>query len=148
MQTQRPFSGRALTSLVTAGLFAVMTVSGIVLFLMPSGRVAHRTDWHLALLDRWQWTALHSVTAVLFVAAVVWHLALNWKTFLAHLRSRLGGHVTIRREAALAAALVAAVITGTLAEVAPFAQIVDLNLWLRHAWTVDGGGGPPPARPR
>lgn len=139
----RPFNPRAFTSLLTAALFLVMLVTGLVLFAMPTGRIAHQTGWSLLWLDRWQWNGLHVATSVLFVAAVLWHAFLNWKPFVSYLRTRARCHVAIKRECVAAILLVVLVVAGTLAGVPPFRQLSDANHWLKGSWSdgVGNGGG-------
>ena len=48
METKRPrFVWRALTSVMVTASFVVLMISGVVLFIAPSGRVARETSWHL-----------------------------------------------------------------------------------------------------
>ncbi|HYN38594.1 MAG TPA: DUF4405 domain-containing protein [Rhodospirillales bacterium] len=57
----------------------ILLISGVVLFIAPSGRIASATQWALLWLDKDGWVNLHNVFAILFVAGLIWHLVFNWK---------------------------------------------------------------------
>lgn len=88
--------GRDLVTPVTAVLFLVSTITGIMLLLHWQGRFVHTA---------------HEWLSVVFSALAIWHLVRNWHAFLTYLR----------RPASLAAigvAIVASIIF-TLATVSP-----------------------------
>lgn len=88
--------GRDLVTPVTAVLFLVSTITGIMLLLHWQGRFVHTA---------------HEWLSVAFSAVAIWHLIRNWHAFLGYLR----------RPASLAAigAAVAVSIAFTLATVSP-----------------------------
>ena len=63
---KRPFRTRAFISLVLTFSALVMLVSGLVLYVMPEGRIAYWNDWRLLALDKEQWGAIHTLTSLLF----------------------------------------------------------------------------------
>ena len=52
-------STRSLIAFLVTWAFLVLMVSGIVLYLVPQGRVAYWVHWSLAGLDKEQWAAVH-----------------------------------------------------------------------------------------
>lgn len=66
-------------TLFYALLFTLIT--GIVLYIMPHGRVAYWTDWHLLGLNKDQWESIHILFGLIMLVAGIWHLCLNWKAF-------------------------------------------------------------------
>ena len=46
---------RGLISLLTAMSFLIMSISGIVLFIVPQGRIANWIDWRFLALTKGQW---------------------------------------------------------------------------------------------
>ena len=137
------FNRRALVALLVSFGFLVMSVTGLVLFVVPQGRIAHWVDWRLLGLLKDDWSDLHIITSLLFIAAGVLHLLFNWKTFVAYLRERLKGHQRPRREGLVALAVVGLLLVGTLLHVPPFNWILAANEAMRTAWSRSPGAEPP-----
>ncbi|WP_457756356.1 DUF4405 domain-containing protein [Thermodesulfatator indicus] len=66
-----------------------MLITGIVLFIMPLGRVAYWTGWTLLGLDKDQWQSLHIVFGILMLIFGFWHLYLNWRPFVKYVKEKL-----------------------------------------------------------
>ncbi len=65
---------RALTAFIVTWAFAVAIVTGIVLYVVPQGRVAYWTDWHLISLAKDVWSNIHIVFGAIFIVSGVLHL--------------------------------------------------------------------------
>ncbi len=65
----------------------IVILTGLVLYIMPPGRMAYWTDWRLLGLDKDQWEALHILFGLLMMFLAFWHLYLNWKPFKLYLGS-------------------------------------------------------------
>ena len=120
-----------------------MTVTGLVLFITPPGRVAYWTNWALLGLEKTDWAAVHIVFSLLFVLAGVVHLLFNWKPFKHYLLSKLAGHLRLRAEGLIAAAAVGVILVGTLLSWPPFSWIINLNETLKESWAAAGWAEPP-----
>ena len=66
-QKNEGFQWRAFASVLVGFTFVVMTLSGIVLFFTPSGRIARDTGWEYWGFDRYDWITFHTWFSVLFV---------------------------------------------------------------------------------
>ena len=84
----KPFHKRGWVVFVIAPSAVTLLISGIVLFIAPSGRIANTTQWALLWLDKDGWVNLHNVFAILFVAGLVWRLVFNWKPLSNYVVSR------------------------------------------------------------
>jgi hypothetical protein len=73
------WNGRGLTSLMTAAGFLIMTVSGIVAFIVPHGRIAYWTDWRFFGLTKNNWGDIHVIGCALFLIAGGFHIYFNWR---------------------------------------------------------------------
>lgn len=80
-------------------------VSGLVLYVAPSGRVAQTTNWELLWLGKTQWEAMHTVFSFLWVVPLGLHLFFNWKPILSYLKDRATKAYTLKRELLAALAL-------------------------------------------
>jgi hypothetical protein len=132
-----------LISLLVSGGFLIMTVTGIVLYIVPPGRVANWTDWTMTGLSKEEWGAIHISSSLLFVLAGVFHLVKNWKPFLHYLKAKVGGHDRPRSEGLIALAAMVLLVWGTLARVPPISWLLDLNETAKNMWSLDAGEEPP-----
>jgi len=143
MTRKSSFRPRGLVAFIVSGGFAVMTVTGLILFVTPPGRVAYWTDWALLGLEKADWAAVHIVFSLLFVLAGVIHLFFNWKPFKHYLLNKLAGHLRLRAEGIIGAAAVGVVLVGTLFAWPPFSWIINLNETLKDSWAAAGWAEPP-----
>lgn len=139
----RPFSWRALTSMLTAGGFLIMGVTGLMLYVTPEGRLAYWVDWSLGGLTKVQWGAIHVTSSLLFLIAGIIHLWFNWRQFVAYLRRRLETRTSIRPEGPLAALALIGLVSGTLLGLPPFTYVLDLSTAIKASWSVDPTREPP-----
>ena len=91
----RPFHKRGWIVFVVGLSAVVLLISGIVLFIAPSGRIANATHWALLWLDKDGWINLHNVFAILFVTGLVWHLVFNGKPLHNDVVSRTTHHLKL-----------------------------------------------------
>lgn len=96
---------RSLVSFLVAWSFLVLTVTGLVLYVVPQGRVAYWVHWSLAGLEKTQWGWVHMMFGGLFIVSGAAHLYFNWKPFSAFLAARIEGHLALKREVLIASAI-------------------------------------------
>jgi len=128
------FNARAFVSLVLTAAALIMLISGLVIYVMPEGRVAYWNDWQLFALDKEQWGAIHTLTSLLFTAMAIWHLVYNWKIFMAYLRRKAGELTAARRELLMALAVTLLITVGSAAGWAPFQTVMDLGKFSKKQW--------------
>ena len=125
---------RPFVSWVITWSFLVMTWTGIVLFIVPKGRVANWIEWELMGLSKDDYAALHVTFMVLFVVGVIVHIVLNWKLLVHYLKN-------CQRDAGtgpkilISSFLISLVVAwGTLAGVAPFSSFLDWQEEIKASW--------------
>ncbi|TYO99353.1 uncharacterized protein DUF4405 [Geothermobacter ehrlichii] len=133
---------RSFTSLLTAFSFLVMSISGLIAFVMPQGRIAYWNDWSLFGLDKPAWSNIHIATGLLFLLAGIIHTCLNWKALLSYLSSRRTG-LRSRRPLLAAAALTLFFSIGAVLEPPPLRQLFDFNAWVKESWISSAAQKPP-----
>ena len=79
---------RKISSLTALFSFILELLTSIILYIVPQGRVAYWSDWHLWGLSKNQWSDLHVNLGVLFLIAVVLHSWYNWSFITAYLKNR------------------------------------------------------------
>ena len=132
--TNKQFNWRAFVSVLTALSFIGMTFTGVILFVVPPGRIANWTGWTLLALTKHQWSGLHIWFSFIFVVASAFHVYLNWKPFVSYFKNKVSKAFALRAEWALALVVCAAVSLGTLGDVRPFSSLVAWNESIKHSW--------------
>ena len=67
-------------------VFAIETITGIGLWLAPSGRIARETSWTFVGATKEMLGNLHTYMGFAMVAIIVIHLAINYKMLLNELK--------------------------------------------------------------
>lgn len=128
------FQWRALTSVLMTLGFAMMALSGVMLFLSPPGRVANWTNWTLLGLRKSDWGALHIWFGALFLVMTAVHVFFNWGPLMTYLKNRATRTLGFRAEWAVAAAICVVVFGGTRAGVPPFSSLLAWNESFKESW--------------
>jgi hypothetical protein len=109
-----------------------MTLSGIVLYIMPHGRVAYWTGWRFLGLDKDQWDSLHTIFGFLMIFFGIWHVILNWKNIVNYLKGKAG--ILASKEFFITTFVVLVVTLGTIVNVPPFKSIIDFGEEIKNSW--------------
>ncbi len=132
--SSRAWNGRSLASLMTAAGFIVMTVSGIVAFVVPHGRIAYWTDWRFWGLTKTNWGDVHIIGCVLFLIAGGFHIYLNWRPLTGYLLDRVKGRIKFTRELAVTILVTVWVIVGAIYRIPPLSYIANLSDLAKESW--------------
>jgi hypothetical protein len=139
------FHYRSFTSYLLTWCFLVLLVSGVILFLAPPGRIANWTDWTLGGLTKNQWTGIHTLTAVVFLIAGLFHLLkFNWKLFWNYLSVRLSKNSRVPRELILSLLFMGILLGGTLAGWQPFSGVLNWGESAKNSWETPKDAPPIP----
>ncbi len=130
----RSWNWRGLVSFYLLFASLVLLVSGVALFVAPSGRAARTLDWSLLGLDKEQWEAVHTIFGYRTAACGLYHLVLNWKVLLNYLRDRARRAYRLRAELVVALLLTILVVGGSAASVPPFSTVMDWGESLKGSW--------------
>ena len=103
----------------------VILVTGVVLYIMPKGKVAYFTGWTLFGIDKDGWDALHIVFGMLIVIVAIWHIVYNWKIMKKYL---------LQKESLYALIITLGISAGTLMNIQPFKSILDLQDAIKSSW--------------
>ncbi|MBL7077548.1 MAG: DUF4405 domain-containing protein [Kiritimatiellae bacterium] len=118
---------RRLISLTALFSFVLLLLTGVVLYIVPHGRIAYWSDWHWLGLSKTQWGDLHISSGVLFVIVGIWHICLNWDAILRYLQGRRTGWRAPSVELVTALLLTGVLCVGTYMEWPPFSWTVALS---------------------
>lgn len=137
------FHSRGFISFLTFAGFLIMTLTGVVLYLVPYGRIAYWTDWRMLGLTKTDWGNIHIVSSLFFLIAGGYHLFYNWKAFVNYLMNKVSGGLRLKRELALTSAIGVLIIFGALYQIPPLRYIIDLNEYIKDSWIISKEYEPP-----
>ncbi len=123
---------RKYVSLLLFLCLLIMGISGVVLYIMPHGRIAYWIGWKFWGLDKDQWGNIHIVFGFIMVVLGIWHLVINWRAFLNYIKGSLG--LFASKEFGLSLILVLLIFVGTVAGVYPFKILWQLEEKIKNSW--------------
>ena len=103
-------------------------ISGIVLYIMPHGRVAYFTGWKFLGIDKDGWDNLHVIFGFIMVVVAIWHIVINWKVMKKYL---------FQKESLIALSVVLIVGVGSVKNVFPFSLVTSLEESIKNSWEVN-----------
>jgi len=120
-----------------------MGISGLILYLVPEGRIAYWTHWVFLGLSKTDWGNIHILSSILFLVAGIAHILFNWKALLNYFRSKLTQAINLWRELLIASVVTLLVILSSLLYLPPLAFLLDLNDAIKDAWILQDKYEPP-----
>lgn len=136
-------SVRSFTAFLVTWSFIVLTVTGIVLYVVPQGRIAYWIHWSLGGLEKEQWGWVHMMFGGVFIITGVLHLYFNWKPFKKYLAGRVKGHLAIKQELITSVGLTLLLIVLSVYNLPPASWIIRLNEMVKSAWVSSPEWEPP-----
>ena len=129
------FDWRGFVSIFLLLDFVVVTLSGIVLFIAPSGRVARDIGFEVLGLDKEGWELVHDVFGFAMIAAILFHLYFNWRIFVNYFRKIIQRVRKIRlRETIAAVLLTVFLLLSVIFSFPPSSFVSDLSEAAKYSW--------------
>jgi hypothetical protein len=144
MAATRRFHWKVFVSFYVVFSFLALALSGIVLYVAPPGRIANWSVWRLLLLSKAQWQAVHTIVALAFLVAALFHIYFNWKVLVAYLRSKLQAGIRMKRELAAASLTGAAILAVSITGLPPFGTVMDVGEDIKNSWSTTASEPPIP----
>lgn len=136
-------STRSLIAFIVTWAFGILTVTGLVLYVVPQGRVAFWTHWSLLGLAKEQWADVHMMFGGVFIIAAILHLYYNWKPFKKFLAERVKGRLQIKQEFVMAMGFSVVIVLMSVLHIPPVSWVFDLNEALKDSWVTSPELEPP-----
>lgn len=134
---------RGLTSFFTLFGFIIMSITGLVLYVVPAGRVAYWTNWGLLGMSITDWENIHILSSLLFVVAGAFHIYFNWRPLVNYFKDKARRGVKLRRELVISSILSVIIIVGSIWPFPPLSYLLDFNQWIKTTWVVQDDYEPP-----
>jgi hypothetical protein len=125
---------RSFISLSLFWSFVIEFVSGLVLYITPTGSVSRWTNLKVLGLNHSDWVELHTIFGyvLLFFAAV--HIIYNWKPIISYIKRKIHGGMRLRKEMIISLLLCSVLSAGIIFNMAPFQAVLDLEDTIRNSW--------------
>ncbi len=134
---------RSLIAFLVTWAFLVLTVTGIILYIVPHGRIAYWTHWSLAGLDKEQWGWIHMMFGGIFIVTGALHLYYNWKPFKKYLAERVKGELNLSRELVVSLLLTVSMVVLSIYNLPPASWVFALNDTVKSSWVTSPELEPP-----
>ncbi len=118
---------RRITSLTALVSFLLLMLTSIILYIVPSGRVAYWSGWQLWALSKEQWGAVHINLGFLLFIAIVLHIYYNWVPIVNYLKNRSKQVRVFTTDFNVSLLVTLVVFFGTLLGLPPMSSIIDLG---------------------
>jgi hypothetical protein len=139
----KKFQTRGFVSLLTFFGFIVMSVTGIILYLTPQGRIAYWTDWKLFGLTKVDWGNIHILSCFLFLIVGSFHLYYNWKPLTHYFTEKASKGLKLKRELVISSLIILFIIVGAIYQIQPLKSVIALNDFIKDSWIVSREYEPP-----
>ena len=133
-EKKKQFKIRAFTAMMMLWSFVLESISGIVLYFVPPGRVANWTNWKLCGLTKHGWGAVHTILGYVFLIFAILHIYFNWKPILSYIKRKIKGGMRMRAEMTVSVVVTLLITVLTIASIPPFSSIMDLGESLKNSW--------------
>jgi len=112
-------------TMLVSFLFLVLT--SIILYIVPHGRVAYWSDWHLWGLTKGEWGNLHINLGFLFLFAGLLHIFYNWAPITAYMKNKSRELKIFTPSFNVALLLSVVVGVGTYLEIPPMSTVINFS---------------------
>ena len=136
-------SSRSLVAFIVTWAFVILTITGLVIYVVPQGRIAYWTHWSLLGLSKEQWGDVHMMFGGIFIIAGIIHLYFNWKPFKKFLADRVKGHLQLKQEFVIAMVFSLVIVVMSIFHIPPVSWVFDLNQILKESWVTSPELEPP-----
>lgn len=133
---------RKFVSLTIFFSFLILFLSSVVLYIIPGGTVGSE-GWAFITLSYRQWTDLHIVSGILFLAFGLWHTALNWRGIVSGFKKAASISLKSSWPVLAALALNIFVVAGTLNHIQPIEEVLTVYKEAKQQFRKGYVGNPP-----
>jgi len=118
---------RRITSLTALTSFVLLMITSIILYIVPSGRVAYWAGYRLWGLSKEDWGAVHINLGVLMLISIILHVYYNWTPMISYMKNKSKQLKIFTPDFNVSLAVTLVVFFGTLAGIPPMSSIVHLG---------------------
>lgn len=143
-KSKKRYNWRGMVTLLLLFSILVDVISGIILYVTPSGSIARWTNWSFWGLGKDEWSAIHIIFSMVLIIILLGHLYFNWRILVHFIWNKLYKVVNLKREMATAGIVTILLVFGILWNVEPFNSIVNFRETMKRDGNIGfkpGSGG-------
>ncbi|MCD4719416.1 MAG: DUF4405 domain-containing protein [Desulfobacula sp.] len=133
---------RRLISWISFFSFAVLGITGLVMYFTPQGRISNWADWYFLGLAKEDWSNIHIIVSMLFLVTAIWHIYLNWKPLVNYLKNTHKQISFIKPDFIIALIITIVFSLGAYFHLPPFSLALNGLEKVKNYWE-DEYGSPP-----
>lgn len=118
---------RKITSLTALISFVLLMLTSIILYIVPSGRVAYWAGYKLWSLSKVEWGAVHINLGFLFFIAILLHTYYNWTPIVNYMKNHAHQVRVFTPDFNISLGVTLVVFWGTLLGIPPMSSIIHLG---------------------
>ena len=144
VKSKKRYNWRGMVTLLLLFSILVDVISGIVLYVTPSGSIARWTNWSFWGLDKYEWSAIHIIFSMVLIIILLGHLYFNWRILVHFIWNKMHNVVNLKREIATSGIITILLVFGILWNAEPFNSIVNFRETLKRDGNIGfkpGSGG-------
>lgn len=141
---KKAWHNKQFISFLTLTGFLTMSITGIVIYFNPQGRIAYWTDWTLLGLTKSDWGNIHITTSLFFLIAGLFHIYYNWKALTSYIIDKMKSSLKLKKEMAVTLAITVFIVLSGIYQFPPLSYILEWNSYFHEKfWVIDKGYEPP-----
>ncbi len=137
MSEKSKMHNKGMTSFFMTFGFIVLFVTGIILYIVPAGRVANWVEWTLFGLTKEQWGNIHILSGFMLLIAGIFHVYFNWKPLKKYFFSKTKSGINLGKELVISSVVVVVLMVGSVTEFPPFNYVFDFGTYISDSWVTD-----------
>ncbi len=118
---------RKVTSLTALTSFVLLMVTSVILYIVPSGRVAYWAGYRLWSLSKEDWGAVHINLGFLLLISILLHVYYNWTPMISYMKDKSKKMKVFTPDFNVSLVVTLIVFFGTLAGLPPMSSIIHLG---------------------
>lgn len=145
VKSKRRWNNRGLVSLFLTFAFIIMLITGIILYILPQGRIAYWVNWSMWGLNKEEWGRVHIVAGFMMLIASGFHIYLNWKPLFRYFITKVSQvkQVNLKREIALSLIVTIFLVAGSVLQWPPLNYLFELEDHIKNSWVISKDHEPP-----
>jgi hypothetical protein len=120
-----------------------MSLTGIVLYFVPQGRIAFWANWEFLRLTRTAWINIHILSSILFLVAGLYHIYNNWHALWRCVWDKVRHTIPLRRELMISTIVTILFTLGAIYLFPPFNYVISFSDYLKSSWLKSKDYEPP-----
>ncbi|MCW8838158.1 MAG: DUF4405 domain-containing protein [Thiovulaceae bacterium] len=133
---------KKITSLSLGFSFLIMSYTGIMLYIVPQGKIAYWSDWHLLGLSKTQYGDIHVTSMFTMLIFGFLHIYYNWKPLISYIKDKSRKISFTKKELLIAFGINVFFVLSTLYMFQPVRSIIDIQNSIKNYWAEEYGEPP------